>query len=124
MFALLLEGIQLLKQQRRPVRKDYISVEDYVKQSVEGFGLQGDSASHREKLMGIYQCNQHLLPAMETLVILQVLLQPVAEALILVDRVVYLRENGISQASLLQIFDDRISPRCFVTMADKTITTE
>jgi hypothetical protein len=92
--------------------------EEYVDQVIKGFGLQGDITSHREKLLNSYRSNAHLLPALETLIVLQVLLQPVAEALILVDRVVYMRESGIS-ASMQQIFDDRISPRCFVTMAEK-----
>ena len=114
------EKIQLLKQQRRPVKSHNISAvfEEYVSTVIEGFGLQGDIARHREKLVDSYRSNAHLLPALETLIVLQALLQPVAEALILVDRVVYLRENGLS-ASLQQIFDDRISPRCFVTLAEK-----
>lgn len=114
------EKIQLLKRQRRPVKAHNISAvfEEYVDQVIEGFGLQGDISSHREKLVNTYRSNAHLLPALETLVVLQALLQPVAEAMILVDRVVYLRESGLS-ASLQQIFDDRISPRCFVTVAEK-----
>ncbi len=120
------EGIQLLKKQRRPVKKENISAffEDYLKQAIEGFGLQGDIVSHQDKLMEVYRCNEHLSPAMETLIVLQTLLQPVAEALILVDRVIFLREKGISGASLQQVFDDRISPRCFVLMANKTLITE
>lgn len=115
-----LENIQLLKRQRRPVKTHDISdvFEEYVDQVIDGFGLEGDVAGHREKLVNIYRSNAHLLPALETLIVLQALLQPVAEALILVDRVVYLKENGLS-ASLRQIFDDRISPRCFVTIAEK-----
>lgn len=93
--------------------------EEYVDQAIHGFGLPGQVADHRQKLLNIYHSNAHLLAALETLIVLQVLLQPVAEALILVDRVVYLRENGID-ASLQQIFDDRISPRCFVTLAEKS----
>lgn len=115
-----LENIQLLKRQRRPVKTHDISdvFEEYVDQVIDGFGLEGDVAGHREKLVNIYRSNAHLLPALETLIVFQALLQPVAEALILVDRVVYLKENGLS-ASLRQIFDDRISPRCFVTIAEK-----
>lgn len=119
-FCWFLENIQLLKRQRRPVKTHNISdvFEEYVDQVIDGFGLEGDVAGHREKLVNIYRSNAHLLPALETLIVLQALLQPVAEALILVDRVVYLKENGLS-ASLRQIFDDRISPRCFVTIAEK-----
>lgn len=113
------ENIPLLKQQRKPVKKGKVSdaIEDYINEVIEGFGLKGEH--HRGKLMDVYYSNRHLLPALETLIILQVLLQPVAEALILVDRLVFLEENGLARASLKQIFDDRISPRCFVTMAEK-----
>ena len=41
------------------------------------------------------------------------------EALLLVDRVTYLKESGVD-ARLQQVFDDRISPRCFVMVAEKT----
>ncbi|XP_059352197.1 methyltransferase-like protein 25B isoform X2 [Daphnia carinata] len=114
-------GIQLLKQHRKPVKMQKTSVgfEEYVDQAIQAFSLPGQIADHRQKLLDIYYSNARLLPALETLIVLQVLLQPVAEALILVDRVVYLRENGIN-ASLQQIFDDRISPRCFVTLAEKS----
>ncbi len=46
------------------------------------------------------------------------LLQPVAEALLLTDRMVYLQENG-ARVTLEQVFDDRISPRCFAMVAEK-----
>ena len=46
------------------------------------------------------------------------MLQPVAEALVLMDRVLFLKEQGI-HTKLSQVFNDRISPRCYVTIADK-----
>ena len=62
--------------------------------------------------------NMHIYICIFFLGFFQVLLQPIAEALLLLDRVMYLEENGAS-ASLHKIFDDRISPRCFVTVAQK-----
>jgi len=111
------EGIPLKKQQRKAV-KSIQNVEEYIKQAVQGFGLEDIDGDHFEKIMDIYHQKKHLLPRLETLIILQVLIQPVAEALMLLDRVAYLQENGVS-AKLQQIFDDRISPRCFVTIAEK-----
>ena len=117
------EGIQLLKQQRRPVRKDGISdcFSDYIDQALVGFGLQGDDARHRQNLMDIYSRNSYLVKSLETLIVLQVLLQPVAEALVLIDRLFYLRDSETCDVSLRQVFDDRISPRCFVTIAEKIL---
>lgn len=69
--------------------------------------------------MNSYRLNEHLFSSLETLIVLQILLQPVAEALILFDRMTFLKENGVAKVSLKKIFDDRISPRCFVTVAEK-----
>ena len=93
--------------------------EDYINQAVHRFGLKDDAEIHLNKLREIYQTKEHLMKSVETFNIIQALLQPVAEALILIDRILFLRENGIDNASLQQIFDDRISPRCFVTIAHK-----
>lgn len=69
--------------------------------------------------MDIYRLNEHLSSSLETLLVLQILFQPVAEALILCDRVTFLKESGVARVSLQKLFDDRISPRCFVTVAEK-----
>jgi len=113
------EGIALRKQQRKAVKSAQKScMEDYIHEAIRGFGLDHIDGDHHAKMMDIYHQKKHLLPRLESLIILQVLMQPIAEALLLLDRVVYLEENGAA-ASLEQIFDDRISPRCYVTVAQK-----
>jgi hypothetical protein len=48
------------------------------------------------------------------------LLSPVLEALILVDRLLYLKEQpNVVKAQLLRVFDSRISPRGFILTAEK-----
>jgi len=89
------------------------------KESIPFLLLKDDAEIHLNKLREIYQTREHLMKSVETFNIIQALLQPVAEALILIDRILFLRENGIDNASLQQIFDDRISPRCFVTIAHR-----
>jgi len=113
------EKIPLKKQHRKAVKNVPKScMEEYIRQAIPGFGLHHIEGDHHAKMMDIYHEKKHLLLRLESLIVLQVLLQPIAEALLLLDRVMYLEENGAS-ASLHKIFDDRISPRCFVTVAQK-----
>lgn len=62
-----------------------------------------------------------LLPG---ITVLQQLVQPLIEALILVDRVWRLRESprNVDWAGLVRLFDPRLSPRCMVLMAHKRTT--
>lgn len=92
-----------------------------MNEAMEGYQFEGDIEAHRSKLMARYHQFEHFLPAVESFTILQALLQPVAEALLLIDRVTFLRERGIVDANLLKIFDDQLSPRCFVTLAWKGV---
>ena len=49
---------------------------------------------------------------------LQVSIQPVLESIILIDRIIFLREAGIG-AKLVPIFEDHISPRNLAIVAIK-----
>ena len=44
---------------------------------------------------------------------------PLLEALFLIDRLQFLRENGIKNCEIVQLFDPVISPRCFAIVASK-----
>ncbi len=50
---------------------------------------------------------------------LRAVLGPVIESIILVDRIWYLRENGIPFADVIRLFDPKISPRSLVVIASK-----
>ena len=41
------------------------------------------------------------------------------ESIILTDRLLYLHESGISNSSIIKLFDSNISPRCYAVMAIK-----
>ncbi|XP_051922317.1 protein RRNAD1 isoform X1 [Hippocampus zosterae] len=50
---------------------------------------------------------------------LALLLAPVVETLVLLDRIIYLQENGL-HSQLVPLFDPKFSPRNFVLVAQKT----
>lgn len=116
-----LEGINLTKQHRKAVKKEVQQddFQSYIEQAIVGYGLTEKADEHREKLNNFYSEYAHLGKKMETFVILQVLLQPVAEALVLTDRIAYMNEKEGIRASLKQVFDDALSPRCFALVAEK-----
>lgn len=62
-------------------------------------------------------------PSMEDsakfLILLQRNLQPICEKLVLVDRLVFLRENGCENVKLAKVADETVSPRCFALIARK-----
>ena len=67
------EGIPLKKQQRKAVknvRKNCIK--DYLQQAIPGFGLDQIDGDHHAKIMDIYHQKEHLLPRLESLIVLQV----------------------------------------------------
>ncbi|XP_047487493.1 probable methyltransferase-like protein 25 [Penaeus chinensis] len=64
-----------------------------------------------EELTECYKRFEHLFPLIEPLTGLQLALQPVMEALILIDRVSFLKEAGFYNVSLEKVFDVAISPR-------------
>lgn len=63
------------------------------------------------------QANSMLKTAI--VLLLQFRLQPVLENLILLDRIVYLNEKGLTDCRVKKIFDDQISPRCYALVAVK-----
>lgn len=64
------------------------------------------SAKHRSQLFAFYQ--------------LRTLFGPLIEGLILLDRIVSINEtNSSAEATLVQLFDPVISPRCYGIIARK-----
>ena len=51
---------------------------------------------------------------------LRLLVAPLIESCILLDRLLYLRENGITNSWISSIFDPELSPRNFAIVARKT----
>ncbi|KAK7074841.1 hypothetical protein SK128_000269 [Halocaridina rubra] len=61
----------------------------------------------------------HLFPLIEGFSGLQLALQPVLEALVLIDRVAYLKELGFHKVGLERVFDEKVSPRSVALIAIK-----
>lgn len=78
--------------------------------------------SREEIISGLefsYESQKLLFPLVEPLTGLQLALQPVLEALVLLDRVMWLRESNISKVWLQPLFDPELSPRCVALCAVK-----
>lgn len=52
--------------------------------------------------------------------LLRMTFAPVIETCIVLDRLLYLRENNISDSFVVKLFDPIVSPRCFAVVALKT----
>lgn len=88
---------------------------DYVKKCVKKLKLDIEVDDMEvELLYNQYKADQLQL---ETFFLLRVALAPVVEGIILLDRLLYLQEQGIEEAYVAQLFDPVISPRCHAVIA-------
>ncbi|CAH1788871.1 unnamed protein product [Owenia fusiformis] len=120
------EGTVLKKCHRKPAKKEhYGSFDAYVHGILERSTIEGKPLSEVEKdhhsanLKKLYVENEENFKYIEPITALQVVLQPVLETLITLDRMIFLRENGIS-AEIKPIFDEYVSPRNLALLANKT----
>lgn len=77
-------------------------------------GVQDDA--FLEQLMESYRHENRLL---ELFYLIRMTYAPVLESLILLDRVLYLKEQNIDSVFLVKLFDPVISPRCYGVVALK-----
>ncbi|XP_033750586.1 protein RRNAD1-like isoform X2 [Pecten maximus] len=97
-----------------------LSFESYVKSALGRLGLDTDV-----KVQVMQQAKSYL-PYLQNVVAfytLRLSLAPVVESLILLDRMLYLYEQGIPSV-LLPIFDPALSPRNFVLLASRKKSTD
>ncbi|KAG9490448.1 hypothetical protein GDO78_006017 [Eleutherodactylus coqui] len=95
------------------------SFTDYVRKSLKKFG-QDDSKLTDQEIMGYYQNYEPRRNELEAFNRLKVFLAPCIEALILLDRLCYLREQGnIAWSGLVKLFDPVKSPRCYAVVSLK-----
>lgn len=74
-----------------------------------------------EKLQSYIKENERIKWKLDAFFKLRTLLSPCIEAIILLDRMYYLIENGIKKVHIVQLFDPLKSPRCYALIADKMI---
>lgn len=80
---------------------DFQSISDQ-----ELLNLQNSLDNHRQQINLFY--------------LLRMTFAPVIETLILLDRLLYLRERNINNSFLVKLFDPIVSPRCFAVVALKS----
>jgi len=83
---------------------------EYVEKCFRKFGLKEVSLDTIEEVQMQYE---NLWDQMKMFYLIRIFFAPVVESLILLDRLLYLRESGFSQSYLVQLFDPVISPRCY-----------
>ncbi|XP_073507718.1 probable methyltransferase-like protein 25 isoform X2 [Phyllobates terribilis] len=95
------------------------SFTDYVRKSLKKFG-QDDSRLSDQEIMGYYQKYELRRNELEAFNRLKVFLAPCIEALILLDRLGYLREQeNLAWSGLVKLFDPVKSPRCYAVVSLK-----
>ncbi|XP_073476320.1 probable methyltransferase-like protein 25 [Aquarana catesbeiana] len=92
---------------------------DYVRKSLKKFG-QDDAKLSDQEIMEYYKKYEPRRNELEAFNRLKVFLAPCIEALILLDRLCYLREQeNIAWSGLVKLFDPVKSPRCYAVLSLK-----
>ncbi|XP_069620506.1 probable methyltransferase-like protein 25 isoform X2 [Ranitomeya imitator] len=95
------------------------SFTDYVRKSLKKFG-QDESKLSDQEIMDYYQKYELRRNELEAFNRLKVFLAPCIEALILLDRLSYLREQeNLAWSGLVKLFDPVKSPRCYAVVSLK-----
>ena len=94
-----------------------LSFNEYAVLAVERLGLQppDETDLDRDEIIRVLLNQRNKVITVFTLAFM---LGPIIESVILLDRMIYLAENGISSC-IKSIFDPSLSPRCFAIVASK-----
>ncbi|XP_035225383.1 protein RRNAD1-like isoform X1 [Stegodyphus dumicola] len=103
------------KPKRRLRQSDFTDFQSYCNKMLDENFKEEETL---EKLNMFYLQKQHLFPRIRILLVLQLLLQPLWEAFVTIDRMLFFRENSIF-AECFALWDDKISPRNIVLCAYK-----
>ena len=135
-------SLQLSRRKRRPVRRrrqeniadveaenddnkernvgDRETVESFICRLAESYDLSGVDWDYGAELRVLYAENKKLFGLTEVLTGLQFLLQEVIENVLLVDRMMFLEEEGGMVSQVWEIFDAALSPRNKMLVAYRT----
>ncbi|KAM4881952.1 putative methyltransferase-like protein 25 isoform 2-T2 [Thomomys bottae] len=92
---------------------------DYVRKSLQRLGLD-ESKLPENIIMEYYEKYKPRMNELEAFNMLKVVLAPCIEALFLLDRLCYLKEQeDIAWSTLVKLFDPVTSPRCYAVIALK-----
>lgn len=90
---------------------------EYVDKCAQRTNLRMDiNGTANEQLLTEREFDRRL---MDLFYLLRMTFSPVLESVLLLDRVLYLRESGVDDVFLVQLFDPVVSPRCYAVVAVK-----
>ncbi|XP_017780520.1 PREDICTED: methyltransferase-like protein 25 [Nicrophorus vespilloides] len=99
-------------------RKEPKDFTEYAREAMRRLQVSSDAITD-EDLESFYKRNEESRTALNVYHLLRSMLAPAVESLILLDRYLFLLEEGIEDAFLVQLFDPVISPRCYGLIAFK-----
>lgn len=92
-------------------KKRVLNFVQYVREASRRLNVEIDLED--EDLQHIYDEYEHKKTELDLFYLIRGMLAPIIESLILLDRLLFLQENGIENSFLVQLFDPVISPRCY-----------
>lgn len=96
-------------------KKECVSFADYARKAVNRIEADVDL----EDFEGFFEEYAHRQTEMNFFIMLRSMLAPAIETVILLDRLLYMYEQGIENSFLVRLFDPIISPRCYGLVAFK-----
>uniref|UniRef100_A0A336MDL2 CSON015562 protein n=1 Tax=Culicoides sonorensis TaxID=179676 RepID=A0A336MDL2_CULSO len=86
--------------------------EEYVESAFKKFNFESKIPS-REQINEIEAKYDASLAQLQLFYVLRLFLAPVTESLIILDRLLYLKENEFEKSYIVELFDKVVSPRCY-----------
>lgn len=107
------------KKKRRCAKKSsYSSFQEYVESILNDYLLMLENSNIwtdyeliRSKMLEEYSLKRESIVFVSFVRFLQLSLQPTLESLILIDRLLYLKEKGFQHCGLIKLFEEVNSPR-------------
>lgn len=98
-------------------RKEPENFENYAYEALKYLGF--NNFANSEQLVELYVTFEKRHSELNVFYLMRCLLAPVIESVLLLDRLLFLYENGHEHAFLVKLFDPVISPRCYGIVALK-----
>lgn len=105
------------KRQVGRFRRECVDFLDYVRKALERINVNLTvSDDEIEDLYNEYKCK---VSELNNFYLIRCMLAPIIESLILLDRLLFLHEQGYEKSFIVQLFDPVVSPRCYGLIAIK-----
>lgn len=90
--------------------------EEYVNSAFDKFDKlpqDHDVRPDKDTIATVEAKYDHFLIQLQLFYILRLFLAPVTESLIILDRLLFLKEHGLDKSFVVELFDNVVSPRCY-----------